>query len=579
MLSVIAETARSSRAASVARNADGGDRAGAQDFSALVDGNINAAQDDAATTPENDNPPAVAAQPTADRPTNNPGATRAHSDQASAQDSAASDGPAAEAATQSLPQAASSATEIAAVVLAASPAAVAAPAQPGVQPADPSHPKDDAKPDDAAPTDDTASIGVLPIAVALIVPDPQVNAAPPQPDSADASGIAPTAGATAPAAIAAAAAAKVAADVGGAQMPADAATQAAPGAESQSGDPQPTGAQDAAAALPQPGNGSSPAAPDATLGTAPLAKAPIDDAAAADPSVQPGLIAQANEALTPSAQKPRDDAAAAASNALTGFVGTGNAITADDAAPATVAPSPSTSPQGAPATPRKTADATPAAADKRGEAATRPDESPADAPSFAAAHHHVPAADATATQPAPLTDTTAPLVMTAAPPTAAGATAGTVDTSNLAVAANVAGTLNSLAVDIAAHAKAGNSRFEIRLDPPELGRIDVRLDVDRNGQVTSRLIVEKSETLHLLRRDAPQLQQALNDAGLKTADNALQFSLRQQNQQQGRGDDGSRQDQNPQRILVVEEESVAADTASRFYARARGSSGGVDMRV
>ena len=88
--------------------------------------------------------------------------------------------------------------------------------------------------------------------------------------------------------------------------------------------------------------------------------------------------------------------------------------------------------------------------------------------------------------------------------------------------------LNGLAVEIAASAKSGKSRFEIRLDPAELGRIDVRIDVDRNGQVTSHLTVEKPETLAMLRQDAPQLQRALEDAGLKTGDGGLQFSLRDQ---------------------------------------------------
>ena len=59
-----------------------------------------------------------------------------------------------------------------------------------------------------------------------------------------------------------------------------------------------------------------------------------------------------------------------------------------------------------------------------------------------------------------------------------------------------------LAVEIAAQMRAGKNRFEIRLDPPELGRIDVRLDVDKDGNVTSRLMVERSDTLDLLRRDA-----------------------------------------------------------------------------
>src|SRR5262245_45493662 len=35
-----------------------------------------------------------------------------------------------------------------------------------------------------------------------------------------------------------------------------------------------------------------------------------------------------------------------------------------------------------------------------------------------------------------------------------------------------------LAVEIAAQTQAGKSRFEIRLDPPELGRVDVRLEID-----------------------------------------------------------------------------------------------------
>ena len=77
-------------------------------------------------------------------------------------------------------------------------------------------------------------------------------------------------------------------------------------------------------------------------------------------------------------------------------------------------------------------------------------------------------------------------------------------------------------------AQAGKNHFEIRLDPPELGRIEVRLDVDRDGHVTSRLIADRSDTLDLLRRDASGLERALQDAGLKTADNGLQFSLRDQ---------------------------------------------------
>ena len=107
---------------------------------------------------------------------------------------------------------------------------------------------------------------------------------------------------------------------------------------------------------------------------------------------------------------------------------------------------------------------------------------------------------------------------------AANAAAAAAPTPAPAATVPVAG----LAVEIAAQSNAGRNRFEIRLDPPELGRIDVRLEIDGDGQVKSRLIVERSETLDMLRRDAPQLERALQQAGLKTSDNALEFSLRDQ---------------------------------------------------
>jgi flagellar hook-length control protein FliK len=86
-------------------------------------------------------------------------------------------------------------------------------------------------------------------------------------------------------------------------------------------------------------------------------------------------------------------------------------------------------------------------------------------------------------------------------------------------------------MEIAASAKSGKTRFEIRLDPAELGRIDVRIDIDRHGQVTSHLTVERPETLSMLRQDANQLQRALDNAGLSTGNGGLQFSLRDQSSQ------------------------------------------------
>lgn len=133
-----------------------------------------------------------------------------------------------------------------------------------------------------------------------------------------------------------------------------------------------------------------------------------------------------------------------------------------------------------------------------------------------------------------------------------------------------------LAVEIVARAQEGSRRFEIRLDPPELGRIDVRLDVDQTGKVSSRLVVERSETLDFLRRDAHQLERALQNAGLNT-EGGLEFSLRDQSF--ANRDQSPRDGANPSRLIIPEDESVAAEAARRGYGRMIGLGGGVDIRV
>jgi flagellar hook-length control protein FliK len=137
--------------------------------------------------------------------------------------------------------------------------------------------------------------------------------------------------------------------------------------------------------------------------------------------------------------------------------------------------------------------------------------------------------------------------------------------------------VSGLAMEIAASARSGKTRFEIRLDPAELGRIDVRIDIDRHGQMTSHLTVERPETLSMLRQDANQLQRALDNAGLSTGNGGLQFSLRDQSSQ-GQND-GNQSNPNAHRLVVSEEDSVPAIVAGRNYGRMLGSSGGIDIRV
>jgi flagellar hook-length control protein FliK len=87
--------------------------------------------------------------------------------------------------------------------------------------------------------------------------------------------------------------------------------------------------------------------------------------------------------------------------------------------------------------------------------------------------------------------------------------------------------LPQIAFELARQVTDGNTRFQIRLDPPELGRIDVRLDIDKAGQVNARLVVEKAETLDLMQRDQRGLERALQQAGIDSGKTNLEFSLKQ----------------------------------------------------
>jgi hypothetical protein len=137
--------------------------------------------------------------------------------------------------------------------------------------------------------------------------------------------------------------------------------------------------------------------------------------------------------------------------------------------------------------------------------------------------------------------------------------------------------ISGLAIEIAARIQTGKSRFEIRLDPPELGRIDVRLDVDRHGNVSSHLRVDRAETLDLLMRDAPNLERAFQQAGLKSSDDGLQFSLRDQ-AFSGR-DTGGQTTPAMAQLVVPDDQLSPVETMQRGYRRHAGLGGGVDIRV
>lgn len=93
---------------------------------------------------------------------------------------------------------------------------------------------------------------------------------------------------------------------------------------------------------------------------------------------------------------------------------------------------------------------------------------------------------------------------------------------------------SQVAHEIIRRFNGGNTTFDLRLDPPELGRVEVRLDVSRDHRVTAVISADSPQALTELSRHAHDLEQMLNDAGLQLSDSGLSFDLRQGSE--GNGD-------------------------------------------
>ncbi len=90
--------------------------------------------------------------------------------------------------------------------------------------------------------------------------------------------------------------------------------------------------------------------------------------------------------------------------------------------------------------------------------------------------------------------------------------------------------LGLLAFNIAAQTRNGIKKFDIALHPADLGSIAVQMSLAPNGTAQLHLQAANPQTLQMLRQDAPQLQNALKDAGINLAGNGLNFSLQGQQQ-------------------------------------------------
>lgn len=255
----------------------------------------------------------------------------------------------------------------------------------------------------------------------------------------------------------------------------------------------------------------------------------------------------AGDRHTPNFGKPADEAAAAASTAAANRDAAADAAVGDRRFQAKV----SDEITEARLTTARTADVA-APLEKAAEKKADPDQSASD--------------DSTATTtPTPVTG--------AATTTAAGHAAETRSTVPTVHAVPLA----AVADTIASHAAKGVSRFDIRLDPADLGRVDVRVEVGSTGEVRAHLVVERPETLDMMLRDQRNLERSLSNAGLDVGSSGLQFSLRDQGGQQNGWTGSETARTTVERTGSEEQTPVLHDIAAVAYRSPR--IGGLDLRV
>lgn len=76
-----------------------------------------------------------------------------------------------------------------------------------------------------------------------------------------------------------------------------------------------------------------------------------------------------------------------------------------------------------------------------------------------------------------------------------------------------------------ARAPDGGQRMTLRLEPAELGQVQIRIDRPQDAPAQVEITVQRPETLTLLLRDQPQLQRALDQAGVPADGRSLTLHI------------------------------------------------------
>ncbi|WP_269580555.1 flagellar hook-length control protein FliK [Roseibium sp. Sym1] len=150
-------------------------------------------------------------------------------------------------------------------------------------------------------------------------------------------------------------------------------------------------------------------------------------------------------------------------------------------------------------------------------------------------------------------------------------------TPNQTQSAHVA---TQVAAEIARNLKNGQTHFQMRFDPPELGRVEVNMRVGADGSVQAHLIVDRPETLDMFLRDQRGLERALEAAGLNPDSDNLQFSLKQDGGQEFASGQGDReQPAGPGGSGSEVDAETEPEMTDRVRLMLAAQRGGLDMKV
>lgn len=119
-----------------------------------------------------------------------------------------------------------------------------------------------------------------------------------------------------------------------------------------------------------------------------------------------------------------------------------------------------------------------------------------------------------------------PVEVPPAPVTQASTASQTYSLSNLSTAAVEA--TAQMAAQIIRRMDARSTRFEMALTPDDLGRVDVSLDIDEHGRLAARLAFDNPAAALDMKGRVDDLRRQLEEAGFHLADDAFQFTQREQ---------------------------------------------------